>query len=166
MNLAGKTLSFDEGDVLLINDSDRDAFLPYTAYFTEVRVDEYTVRRYLESHGGAYGVDISTPPEYLSELFTHIALLRNVMHPVNSGSVIHAPFREQVLFSCLAVFALKKGFLPLLQEGLLSVASKVRNIICSDLSRQWRLRDVCVCLYMSESLLKKKLKEEGWTFSE
>ena len=56
-----------------------------------------------------------------------------------------------MFFSCIAVFASKKGFLPLLLGGMLSVAGRVRHIICTDLSRQWKLRDVSSRLYMSES---------------
>ncbi|WP_139249828.1 helix-turn-helix domain-containing protein, partial [Escherichia coli] len=37
--------------------------------------------------------------------------------------------------------------------------------ICTDLSHQWKLRDVSSRLYMSESQLKKKLKEEGCSFT-
>lgn len=165
LHLAGKFLPLSEGDVLLIDDSNRDDFLPHAAYISEVRVDEHTVRRYLESYSGMYSVDTSASPEYIRVSFAHTALLRDVMHYLNSGNLIHPAFSEQMFFSCLAVFASKKGFLPLLQGGMLSVAGKVRNIICSDLSRQWKLRDVCARLYMSESLLKKKLKEEGRSFS-
>ncbi len=165
LHLAGRLLPLSEGDVLLIDDSVRDDFLPHAAYITEVRVDEHTVRRYLESYAGMYSVDTSASPEYLRVSFAHSALLRDVMHHLNSGNFVHPAFSEQMFFSCIAVFASKKGFLPLLQGGMLSVAGKVRNIVCTDLSRQWRLRDVCARLYMSESLLKKKLKEEGGSFS-
>lgn len=165
LHLAGKFLSLSEGDALLIDDSDRDDFLPYVAYITEVRMDEHTVRRYLERYGGIYSLDTGASPEYIRVSFAHSALLRDVMHHLNSGSFVHTDFSEQMFFSCIAVFASKKGFLPLLQGGILSVTGKVRNIVCTDLSRQWRLRDVCTCLYMSESLLKKKLKEEGMSFS-
>ncbi|MED8576774.1 helix-turn-helix domain-containing protein, partial [Escherichia coli] len=64
-----------------------------------------------------------------------------------------------------ASLASKKGFLPLLLGGMLSVAGRVRHIICTDFSRQWKLRDVSSRLYMSESQLKKKLKEEGCSFT-
>lgn len=40
LHLSGKLLPLSEGDVLLIDDSDRDDFLPHAAYITEDRVDE------------------------------------------------------------------------------------------------------------------------------
>ncbi|EFK4281585.1 helix-turn-helix domain-containing protein [Escherichia coli] len=166
LHVAGKILHLSEGDVFLVSNSERDNFLPHLAYISEVRVDEHTVRRYLESFAGVYSIDTSATPAYLRESFAHTALLHDVMHYLNSSNVIHSAFSEQILFSCLAVFASKKGFLPLLQAGMHSVADKVRNIFCTDLSLSWRLRDVCARLYMSESLLKKKLKQEGVSFSE
>ncbi len=34
------------------------------------------------------------------------------------------------------------------------------------LAHPWKLKDICDCLYISESLLKKKLKQEQTTFSQ
>lgn len=48
---------------------------------------------------------------------------------------------------------------------VLVLSFSVPSLFRSEHSRQWRLRDVCARLYMSESLLKKKLKEEGVSFS-
>ncbi|ENZ0046844.1 helix-turn-helix domain-containing protein, partial [Escherichia coli] len=42
---------------------------------------------------------------------------------------------------------------------------KVKAIIHSDISASWRLCDISSRLYMSESLLKRKLKDEGLSFS-
>ena len=90
--------------------------------------------------------------------------LRDVMHHLNSGGFVHPGFSEQMFFPALLSLH-QKGFLPLLLGGMLSVAGRVRHIICTDLSRQWKLRDVSSRLYMSESQLKKKLKEEGCSFT-
>lgn len=43
--------------------------------------------------------------------------------------------------------------------------AKVKTIIHTDLSAPWRLKDISSRLYLSESLLKMKLKEEGVSFS-
>lgn len=34
------------------------------------------------------------------------------------------------------------------------------------LAHPWKLKDICDCLYISESLLKKKLKQEQTTFTD
>ncbi|EFZ7109902.1 acid resistance putative oxidoreductase YdeP [Shigella sonnei] len=47
-----------------------------------------------------------------------------------------------------------------------SVSGKVRNIVNMKLAHPWKLKDICDCLYISESLLKKKLKQEQTTFSQ
>lgn len=71
-----------------------------------------------------------------------------------------------LLFSCLSIFAACKGFITLLTNGVLSVSGKVRNIVNMKLAHPWKLKDICDCLYISESLLKKKLKQEQTTFSQ
>lgn len=165
LQFAGKMLSLSAGDVLLIDDTDREDFQPHAAHITEVRLDENIIRRYLESCGGNREADNTVSSGFIRVAFAHPALLRDVMHHLNSGGFVHPGFSEQMFFSCIAVFASKKGFLPLLLGGMLSVAGRVRHIICTDLSRQWKLRDVSSRLYMSESQLKKKLKEEGCSFT-
>lgn len=52
LQFAGKMLSLSAGDVLLIDDTDREDFQPHAAHITEVRLDENIIRRYLESCGG------------------------------------------------------------------------------------------------------------------
>lgn len=78
----------------------------------------------------------------------------------------HHNFSELLLFSCLSIFAACKGFITLLTNGVLSVSGKVRNIVNMKLAHPWKLKDICDCLYISESLLKKKLKQEQTTFSQ
>ncbi|EEZ6201426.1 helix-turn-helix transcriptional regulator [Escherichia coli] len=47
----------------------------------------------------------------------------------------------------------------------ISVSGKVYNLIINDLSLHWTLRKVADQLFMSESTLKRKLKNEGASFS-
>lgn len=41
-----------------------------------------------------------------------------------------------------------------------------KYIVNMKLAHPWKLKDICDCLYISESLLKKKLKQEQTTFSQ
>ncbi|HCN7636180.1 TPA: AraC family transcriptional regulator, partial [Escherichia coli] len=134
LQFAGKMLSLSAGDVLLIDDTDREDFQPHAAHIIEVRLDENIIRRYLESCGGNREADNTVSSGFIRVAFAHPALLRDVMHHLNSGGFVHPGFSEQMFFSCIAVFASKKGFLPLLLGGMLSVAGRVRHIICTDLS--------------------------------
>ncbi|EOX2496368.1 AraC family transcriptional regulator, partial [Escherichia coli] len=75
-------------------------------------------------------------------------------------------FSEQMFFACLSIFSTHRGFMFLLFRCINSVALKVRYIICSSPSRAWRVKDISNSLYMSESLLKRKLQEEKVSFSQ
>ncbi len=77
---------------------------------------------------------------------------------LNSEERNHHNFSELCFFSCLSIFAACKGFITLLTNGVLSVSGKVRNIVNMKLAHPWKLKDICDCLYISESLLKKKTK--------
>ncbi|EEU0755491.1 transcriptional regulator YdeO [Escherichia coli] len=93
-------------------------------------------------------------------------LLNEMIAYLNSEERNHHNFSELLLFSCLSIFATCKGFITLLTNGVLSVSGKVRNIVNMKLAHPWKLKDICDCLYISESLLKKKLKQEQTTFSQ
>ena len=76
------------------------------------------------------------------------------------------PFSEQMFFACLSIFSTHSGFMHLLFKCVNSIALKVRYIICSSPSRAWRIKDISNSLYMSESLLKRKRREENTSFSQ
>ena len=74
---------------------------------------------------------------------------------LNSGGFVHPGFFLSRCFFLHCLSLHQKAFFLCLLGGMLSVAGRVRHIICTDLSRQWKLRDVSSRLYMSESQLKR-----------
>nr|WP_182028030.1 helix-turn-helix domain-containing protein [Vibrio parahaemolyticus] len=46
-----------------------------------------------------------------------------------------------------------------------SLSSKIYAKISENISKQWSLKEISKCFYMSESTMKRKLKTEGTTFS-
>lgn len=65
--------------------------------------------------------------------------------------------------SCYLIF--RENSAKFLFGCLNSLGSKVKAIIHTDISAAWRLCDISSRLYLSESLLKRKLKHEGLSFS-
>lgn len=49
--------------------------------------------------------------------------------------------------------------------GKVSLAEKIYSIIYQDIEKPWNLRSLASVLFMSESTIKRKLKEEGTSFS-
>ncbi|MDD8802004.1 hypothetical protein U9361_24800 [Escherichia coli] len=110
LQFAGKMLSLSAGDVLLIDDTDREDFQPHAAHITEVRLDENIIRRYLESCGGNREADNTVSSGFIRVAFAHPALLRDVMHHLNSGGFVHPGFSEQMFFPALLSLHQKKAF--------------------------------------------------------
>ena len=92
---------------------------------------------------------VPVPAKFLRASNVPTGLLNEMIAYLNSEERNHHNFSELLLFSCL-----------------LSVSGKVRNIVNMKLAHPWKLKDICDCLYISESLLKKKLKQEQTTFSQ
>ncbi|HDV1228930.1 TPA: helix-turn-helix domain-containing protein, partial [Escherichia coli] len=77
----------------------------------------------------------------------------------------HPNFKESISFSLLSIFSDAENLIAFLTSGMPTFSGKVRSILLSDVSKHWKLRDLADYLYMSESLIKKKLLLENTSFS-
>ncbi|MGJ7696757.1 AraC family transcriptional regulator [Escherichia coli] len=73
---------------------------------------------------------------------------------------------EMLSFSCLAFFSSEKMFSSFLTACIGNISDRLSALFRTDIAANWTLRDVSSRLCISESLLKKRLKEEGTCFSE
>lgn len=164
--IAGKKIFFQKNDVLLTDNISQSFFLRHPGNVTELRIDECIVRKYMESADRIQHSDSAVSVPFIKTTFSHIALLHNVMQNLSLQKTLPQQFSEQMFFACLSIFSTHRGFMFLLFRCINSVALKVRYIICSSPSRVWRVKDISNSLYMSESLLKRKLQEEKVSFSQ
>lgn len=138
----------------------RTHFEPYERHFKEIGFNENTIKKYLQCTN-IQTVTMPVPAKFLRASNVPTGLLNEMIAYLNSEERNHHNFSELLLFSCLSIFAACKGFITLLTNGVLSVSGKVRNIVNMKLAHPWKLKDICDCLYISESLLKKKLKRDS-----
>lgn len=94
------------------------------------------------------------PAKFLRASNVPTGLLNEMIAYLNSEERNHHNF-QNFCFFLPVYFATCKGFITLLTNGVLSVSGKVRNIVNMKLAHPWKLKDICDCLYISESLLKK-----------
>jgi AraC-like DNA-binding protein len=74
---------------------------------------------------------------------------------------------RSLLFTVISIFLDDVHLLPLLINMLPpNTCERVRTIINSDIKKEWYLDSVAKCLFMSSSLLKKKLKKEQTSYSQ
>lgn len=165
-NFSGKRLFLQKNDVLLTDDVSKSLFLYQPDNVTELRIDECIVRKYLECADRIQYSDTPVPVPFIKTSFTLPSLLHDVVINLSRHNTLPQQFSEQMFFACLSIFSTHRGFMPLLFKCVNSVALKVGYIICSSPSRAWRIKDISNALYMSESLLKKKLREEKASFSQ
>lgn len=164
-NILDKDYAFSDGEILMVDNAVRTHFEPYERHFKEIGFTENTIKKYLQCTN-IQTVTVPVPAKFLRASNVPTGLLNEMIAYLNSEERNHHNFSELLLFSCLSIFAACKGFITLLTNGVLSVSGKVRNIVNMKLAHPWKLKDICDCLYISESLLKKKLKQEKTTFSQ
>ncbi|EFI7446456.1 transcriptional regulator YdeO [Escherichia coli] len=159
-NILDKDYAFSDGEILMVDNAVRTHFEPYERHFKEIGFNENTIKKYLQCTN-IQTVTMPVPAKFLRASNVPTGLLNEMIAYLNSEERNHHNFSELLLFSCLSIFAACKGFITLLTNGVLSVSGKVRNIVNMKLAHPWKLKDICDCLYISESLLKKKLKVEN-----
>ena len=103
-------LSLSAGDVLQIDDTDRGIFslmLRISLGCGWMKISS----KISGSCGGKREADNAVSSGFIRVAFAHPALLRDVMHHLNSREDLFIPdFPETDVFSCIAVFASKKAF--------------------------------------------------------
>ncbi len=101
-------------------------------------------------------VDFDVPSQIILSLF-------EVIKQVNSEFLF---FKEKLCVALLAVFKNREYVISFLINNMNSFSSKVSSLISLDIERKWYLNDVARLMYLSDSLIKRRLRDEGTSFSE
>lgn len=155
-------LSLETGSIILATKCIRAIFLMYPGEVKIVDISQSIVSQYLESQHYLMKTHLTDIPLYL---------MQDSSNPVLAGALITSQTFSGdttnmfVMMACLALFELDER-MPLFLKGCLTgISTRVRAIIQTDLSANWMLGTIALQLHMSESLLKKKLRDEGLMFS-
>ena len=158
-------LILNYGDVLLLKHSERDFLQSYSDKYLEIELNDNTVGNYLSYYNHCEKQFLDKPPRILRKTFAYPDLLISMIDNINSQNHIHPDFKDAICFSLLSVFSDVANLRAFLTSGMPTFSGKVRSILLSDVSKHWKLRDLADYLYMSESLIKKKLLLENTSFS-
>ncbi|EKL9528182.1 AraC family transcriptional regulator, partial [Salmonella enterica] len=90
-----------------------------------------------------------------------------LLHSSSKSQKLSQDKKEYLIRFLLSEFIYEPEAFSLFRElSQNSLAENIYNIIISDISRKWALKDISDSLYMSCSTLKRKLKQENTSFSE
>lgn len=156
---------FNKGEFLLIDFVARERFLPYMNFVSEIFISEKLLASYMEKHGDLSGKERGGSSGLMRVSSPDYELINSVFSYINANSLRSAAFYEMIIFSCVSLFSTQRGFVSFVLKTVNSTVQKVKRIICTDLSKAWKIKDVCALIHISESLLKKKLKAENSSFS-
>ncbi|EFB9538290.1 TPA: DNA-binding transcriptional activator AppY, partial [Escherichia coli] len=68
--------------------------------------------------------------------------------------------------SLLAMFKKRESVNSFILTNINTFTCKITGIISFNIERQWHLKDIAELIYTSESLIKKRLRDEGTSFTE
>ncbi len=135
-------LILNYGDILLVNPSLMTSFLTFSDKFTEVPLNEDTVNHYIHHRHTGKKTTYDGPVHFLKKCFAYPEVLSELINNINYENHIHPEFREAVCFSLLSIFNTRPALINFLSSGPSCFSGKVRNILLSGISRQWKLRDI------------------------
>lgn len=155
------TLSLKPGSVVLATRCIRELFLMHYGKVKIVDINHSIVSQYLESQHKLTRTPLTDIPLYLLQEPNNPALAVALITSQRLGETTDM----FLMMACLSLFESDERMSLFLSGCLSSISAKVRAIIQTDISASWTLGAIALQLHMSESLLKKKLKDEGLRFS-
>lgn len=156
---------FYSGELLLMDAVSRESFLPYMNSVSEFFVSVKLLIKYMENYGVLSRGRDNRTTGIIRVSSPDCELMSSVFNYINAGTVCSEAFHEMMMLSCISLFSAQREFISFVLKAVNSTVQKVKVIICTDLSRAWRIKDVCALIHISESLLKKRLKSENSSFS-
>ncbi|ECG8591769.1 AraC family transcriptional regulator [Salmonella enterica subsp. salamae] len=141
-------------------------------HYNLIELDSESIKNtynfFLYEHEGCPASLIKPVKKYLlAPIETGISRVFNLLHTSNRTQKLSKDKKEHLLRFLLSEFIYEPEALSLFRElSQNSVAENVYNILMSDISRKWTLKDISDTVYMSCSTLKRKLKQENTSFSE
>ncbi|EFK8697504.1 helix-turn-helix domain-containing protein [Escherichia coli] len=166
INIDGKKIKANKNHAFLTDSRSRYDFYVYSSKFTELKISEKTITKYLEYTCIPLYVENPNVTHYIKAPLEEVSILRSIIRKLNSDTLLPIAFSEQMFFTCISAFSEQTGFLSLLVKSINSLVMKIRCIIYSQPSRIWKMKDIGQYLYMSESSIKRKLYEENTSFSQ
>ncbi|EHN5054779.1 TPA: AraC family transcriptional regulator [Escherichia coli] len=162
----GKELSLESGSALLVRGG-AGSLLPFSECFRRISLSESTIIRYLLCGDEKQDVVLVRQiPRYLCVSFPKAELMGILIDYLCEEKIHTDNLAEMLSFSCLAFFSSEKMFSSFLTACIGNISDRLSALFRTDIAANWTLRDVSSQLCISESLLKKRLKEEGTCFSE
>ncbi|OKB92778.1 helix-turn-helix domain-containing protein [Escherichia coli] len=158
-------LSLVPGMVILVTRNIRELFRTYTDRVKVADINHDIVSQYLEGGRRRMNSPQACFPHYLTSGIHQPVLAEALITNHGFPSGPSGDLSTMTGLSCLSLFANDESLSSFLSRCLSNTSDKVRAIIQGDISVNWKLGVIALQLHMSESLLKKKLKDEGNSFS-
>ncbi|EJG5926845.1 helix-turn-helix domain-containing protein [Salmonella enterica] len=164
--IGSQKINFKKGDALLIDFRQVSLFLNYDKFINITSITEDVVCRYLKITQNPVPSRHKNKLDFIKVTDVFPVFLGDVISDLKNKKDLPHGFKDMMYFTCLSVFSSEINSVSLLVGCINTLTGKVSNLIYGDISRSWRLCDVSNKFYMCESLVKKKLKEEGTCFSQ
>ncbi|ELD0539735.1 AraC family transcriptional regulator [Escherichia coli] len=164
---AKSNVSPDRWTAILARKDMVDSFVEGPDRIGPIFLDEILVFSYLRMNNRQKENFFQKPTFFLQVdlLEAETTIVTSLLDSTEKTKEYASELTDMIALTCLALFSSDKRLPSFLAGCISSTSVKVSALIHTDIAARWTLGNVSSVLCMSSSLLKKKLKEEGTTFS-
>lgn len=103
---------------------------------------------------------------YIAEEEPPLSLVFSLFEGIKIADSYSLWLKERLCISLLAMFKKRESVNSFILTNINTFTCKITGIISFNIERQWHLKDIAELIYTSESLIKKRLRDEGTSFTE
>lgn len=165
VTILNENISLKYGDIILTRSIDRLQIPSRKDYTYEVNIGLDTIKKHIHqnnlntSHTQSKKYQIVRNAPFMELTLSIIENINITPHP-------YPKIRELGMLTLLSIISMLPSTDSLIISSIPSLSDKVKSTIISNIKKKWMLHDIAILFHMSESLLKKKLSDEGTSFSE
>ncbi|HCB8130088.1 TPA: helix-turn-helix domain-containing protein [Escherichia coli] len=162
-----KIVSFRKNTVLLLTPSARKSLHDCSSFVRMVEINRKTVLSFLNDVNNELPDMLCIDKRgYIIEDNIPLSLVYSLFEGIRIADSYTDSLKDKLCISLLSVFKQRERVISFLLTHMNTFTFKIMGILGGDLTRSWHLKDVSDLIYVSESLIKKKLRDEGTSFSE
>ncbi len=162
-----KIVSFRKNTILLLEPGVRRELTDCPSFVRTIELDRKTVLSFLNDINNRLPDMFCLDKQgYIVEDNIPLSLVYSLFEGIRIADTYTSSLKEKLSISLLSVFKDRARVTSFLLKHMNTLSYKIMGIIGGDLALPWHLKDIAERLYASESLIKKKLRDEGTSFSE
>lgn len=162
-----RVISFKKNSLFIVSDKIRRELPVCPSKLRIVDIDKKTcLSFFIDVNNELPGKFTLDKNGYIAEEEPPLSLVFSLFEGIKIADSHSLWLKERLCISLLAMFKKRESVNSFILTNINTFTCKITGIISFNIERQWHLKDIAELIYTSESLIKKRLRDEGTSFTE